>query len=196
MTVASQAAHPIGPPAAALGGLWGRAGRRHRGLQGRRLTPIAGGFCEARRAVSTAQRVFRIGHPQFNTPPDGAADTERAAVICPVRARGHLRAHPGQESPPPSARVSGSAAWHRSCYDTKDRRSRSMTEAETVRTHLPAATQARQPHICSWADLRRAGHRHQVAHPSRRGDRRRHPFTRGPLAHLLRNCFYIRRRAV
>src|SRR5437016_6530888 len=45
-----------------------------------------------------AQRVFRIGHPAVQHHDfDGAADTERAAVICPVRARGHLRAHPGQD---------------------------------------------------------------------------------------------------
>ena len=34
-------------------------------------------------------------------------------VLLSFRARGHLRAHPGQDSPRPSARAFGSAAWRR-----------------------------------------------------------------------------------
>ena len=35
---------------------------------------------------------------QFNTTTSmGRSDTQRPAVVCPVRARGHLRAHPGQD---------------------------------------------------------------------------------------------------
>ena len=73
-------------------------GRRHRGLQGRPADPIVGRLRQAGGAVRRPWGVVRLGHPavQYHDL-DGAADPECAVVVCPVRAGGHLRAHPRQD---------------------------------------------------------------------------------------------------
>ena len=76
-------------------------------------------------------------------------------------------------------------------YDTKDRRiTVNDAEAECVRTDLPQLSQARQPEPADGRSAR-AGHRHQGADAEVRPDVGGIPFTRGPLAYLLRNRFYI-----
>ncbi len=63
-----------------------------------RLTRVARRFCQDRRDLRRAGRVVRLGDPGVqHHHVDGAADAERAAVLRPVRARGHRRAHPRQD---------------------------------------------------------------------------------------------------
>ena len=57
------------------------------GLQGRPLDPLTGRLRQARRTVRYPQGLFCTGHPAVQHHHlDGAADTERAVVICPIRA--------------------------------------------------------------------------------------------------------------
>ena len=67
-------------------------------VQGRSADPLAGGFRQAGRAVRCPRGLVRLGHPavQYHHL-DGAANPERAALLCPVRARGDRRAHPRQD---------------------------------------------------------------------------------------------------
>ena len=63
-----------------------------------RLTRSLADFAKLVELFDRAQCVLRLGHPAVQHHHlDGPADAERAAVVCPVRARGHLRAHPGQD---------------------------------------------------------------------------------------------------
>ena len=69
-----------------------------RGLQGRPADPRARRLRQDRRGVRRARRVVRVGHPAVqHHHQHGPADAERAAVLRPVRARGHRRAHPRQD---------------------------------------------------------------------------------------------------
>jgi site-specific DNA recombinase len=93
--------------------------------------------------------------------------------------------------PPPSARVSGSAAWPRSGYDTKDRRiTVNEAEAETVRTIFRSYLKLGSLNLLM-ADLRKRGVVTKVRTLKTGATVGGIPFTRGPLAHLLRNRFYI-----
>ncbi len=68
------------------------------GLQGRPPHPLAGRLRQAGRAVRPARRVLRVRHPDLqHHHQHGAADPQRAAVLRPVRAGGHGRAHPRQD---------------------------------------------------------------------------------------------------
>ena len=75
-------------------------------------------------------------------------------------------------------------------YDTKERRSPSTRLRQTGSGHLPQLSQAWQPQPAD-GRLAQTGHRHQGPHPEDRETVGGIPFTRGPLAHLLRNRFYI-----
>ena len=67
-------------------------------LQGRPPDPLARRLRQADRAVRRARRLVRLGHPAVQHHDlDGSPDAERAAVLRPVRARGHRRAHPRQD---------------------------------------------------------------------------------------------------
>ena len=73
--------------------------RRHRGgLQGRPPDAIARRLRQDRRGLRRQGRVVRFGHAGVQHDHlDGAADAQHAAVLRPVRARGHRRAHPRQD---------------------------------------------------------------------------------------------------
>ena len=95
---ASPVAIPIALPCSGCWRMFEREDRRHRRLQGRPPDPLVGRLRQAGRTVRSAQRVLRLGDATVQHDDlDGAADPQRAAVVCPVRAGGHLRAHPGQD---------------------------------------------------------------------------------------------------
>ena len=76
----------------------GGAGRRRRGLQDRPAVALADGLLEAGRGVRPRRRHLRLGHPVVQHHDlDGAADAQHPALLRPVRARGHRRAHPRQD---------------------------------------------------------------------------------------------------
>ena len=76
----------------------GGADRRRRGLQDRPAVAVADGLLEARRGVRPRRRHLRLGHPVVQHHDlDGAADAQHPALLRPVRARGHRRAHPRQD---------------------------------------------------------------------------------------------------
>src|ERR1700737_3230163 len=57
----------------------------HRCLQGRPFDKVAGGLRQTGRAVRCAWRVIRLGHTAVQHHDlDGAADAQRALVLCPV----------------------------------------------------------------------------------------------------------------
>ena len=97
----------------------------------------------------------------------------------------------GTKLPPPSARVCGSAAWRRSGYDTRDRKiTVNEAEAERVRTIFESYLELGSLNLVM-ADLRKRGIVTKVR-TLRTGETVGGiAFTRGPLAHLLRNRFYI-----
>ena len=78
-----------------------RRGRRDRlrgGLQGGPAEPVAAGLRPHHGAVRPARGKLRLGHTAVQHDQlDGAAHLEHPAVIRPVRAGDHLRAHPGQD---------------------------------------------------------------------------------------------------
>ena len=83
---------------AAAGRHRGGAGRRRRGLQDRPAVALADGLREAGRGVRPRRRHLRLGHPVVQHHDlDGPADAQHPALLRPVRARGHRRAHPRQD---------------------------------------------------------------------------------------------------
>ena len=63
-----------------------------------RLTRALSDFAKYGRAVRRTRRLVRVGDPGVqHHHQHGAAHAERAAVVRPVRARGHRRAHPRQD---------------------------------------------------------------------------------------------------
>ena len=63
-----------------------------------RLTRSLLDFAKHRRDLRRGRRLLRLGHPGVQHHHlDGTADAERAALLRPVRARGHRRAHPRQD---------------------------------------------------------------------------------------------------
>src|SRR5215203_1997396 len=92
-------------------GRTGREDRHHRRLQGRPADPVVGGLRQAGRAVRPAWRILCLGHPAVQHHHlDGASDPERAAVVCTVRAGGHVRTDPGQGRCLQAQRTLG--RWH------------------------------------------------------------------------------------
>ena len=76
-------------------------------------------------------------------------------------------------------------------YDSQDRRSPSTRRGRAGPDDLPALSRARQPQPADGRPAQ-ARHRHQGRELSRSGETVGGiPFTRGPLAYLLRNRFYI-----
>ena len=76
------------------------AGQDRRGgrLQGRPADPVAVRLRQDRRHFRQAFRLLCVGHPAVqHHVVDGAPDAQYPAVVCPVRARGHRRAHPRQD---------------------------------------------------------------------------------------------------
>ena len=79
------------------GGHRGRAGRRGGGLQDRPPQPLAGRLRQAGRGVRPPRGHLRLGDAVVqHDHVDGPADAEHPALVRPVRARGHRRAHPRQ----------------------------------------------------------------------------------------------------
>ena len=75
-----------------------RQDRRRRRLQGRSPDPLARRLRQDRRGVRRAAASLRLRHPGLqHHHQHGPADAQRAAVLRPVRARGHRRAHPRQD---------------------------------------------------------------------------------------------------
>src|SRR5712672_2424154 len=59
---------------------------------------VVGGLRQASRTLRYPRRVIRLGHPAVQHHDlDGAANAQCAPVLCPVRAGGHLGAHPRQD---------------------------------------------------------------------------------------------------
>ena len=119
---------PPGPAAAARRHRGGH-GRHRGGLQGRPADPLAGATSPRSSRCSTRMpRLVRLGDPAVQHHHlDGPADAQHAAVLRPVRARGHRRADPRQ-----------------------DRR----LEAEGDVDGRPAAARLRRRRIASWSSTR------------------------------------------
>ena len=82
-------------PARRYCGQEGRCGGR---LQGRPSDPLARRLRQDRRGFRRQRRLVRLDHPGLqHDNVDGTADAQRAALVRPVRARGHGRAHPRQD---------------------------------------------------------------------------------------------------
>ena len=128
---------------------------------------------------------------QFNTNHvHGAADVERAALICSVRAGGHLRAIRDKiaASKRKGLWVGGIAPLG---YDTKDRKiTVNEAEAERVRTIFRSYLKLGSLKLVM-ADLRKRRIVAKVRTLKSETTVGGIPFTRGPLAHLLRNRFCI-----
>ena len=85
-------------PAAAARRHRGRPGRCGGRLQGRPPDPFARWTSPRWSRCSTPRRLLRLRHPAVQHHHlDGPADAQRPAVLRPVRARGHRRAHPRQD---------------------------------------------------------------------------------------------------
>ena len=84
---------------AAAGRRRGGQGRRHRRLQDRPPDPLAWPTSPRSSSVLDEQGVsLRVDHPGVqHHHQHGPADAQHAAVVRPVRARGHRRAHPRQD---------------------------------------------------------------------------------------------------
>ena len=164
----------------------------HCRLQGRSPDPLFGRFRQAGRAVRCPWRVVRLGYPAVQHHDlDGATHPQRLAVLCPVRAGGHLRAHPRQDRRPPNARAFGSAAW--SPWATRPRIERSPSlrdEAKTVRHIFRRYLDLGSLNLLL-TDLRRTGVKTKLRPLSNGRTIGGIPFTRGSLAAFLRNRFYI-----
>ena len=112
--------HGAAGPATAAGRHQGRQGRRRGRLQGRPADPVARRLRQDRRGVRRARRLLRLGHPAVQHHDlHGPADAQRAAVLRPVRARGHRRAHPRQDRRLQGARACGWAAMSRSATTSR-----------------------------------------------------------------------------
>ena len=99
-----------------------------------RLTRSLADFAKIVELFDAARRLLRLGDPALQHHHlDGPADAERAAVLRPVRARGHRRAHPRQDR-----RLQAKGMWMGGMpplgYDVSDRKLVvNEAEAETVR---------------------------------------------------------------
>ena len=81
----------------AVGGRSRAKGRCDCRIQGRPADKIAGGLCQARRALRRTRRLIHFGNSSFqHHHQHGTSDPQHAAVFCAVRARDYGRAHPGQ----------------------------------------------------------------------------------------------------
>src|SRR5262249_5311979 len=94
-------------------------------------------------------------------------------------------------SPPPNARVSGSAAWCRSATTPRIARYLSMKPRLTGSGPSSAAICSSAALSLLMADLRKQGIVTKVRTLKSGATVGGIPFARGPLAHLLRNRFYI-----
>ena len=84
--------------AAALARRGGWANRLHRGLQGGPPEPVADGLLQARGSLRPAEGLLRLRDAAFqHHRQHGPADAEYPAVLRPVRAGDHRRAHPRQD---------------------------------------------------------------------------------------------------
>ena len=87
-----------------------------------RLTRSLADFAQHRRALRPPRRQLRLRHPAVqHHHQHGPADAQRAAVLRPVRARGHRRAHPRQDRRLQGARACGWAARCRSATTCRPR---------------------------------------------------------------------------
>ena len=130
------------PGAAAAAGRCRRGqDRRHRRLQGRPADPQRWPTSPRSSRCSTRAASLRLGHAGVqHHHQHGPADAQRAAVLRPVRARGHRRAHPRQDRRLQGARACGWAAPCRlattsstaSWSSTTSRPSRSATSCAPI----------------------------------------------------------------
>ena len=139
--------------------------------------------------------VLRLGDPGLqHHHQHGAADAQRAAVLRPVRARGHRRAHPRQDRRlQEEGHVDGrqcAARLQRAPTERGRRPRRRSPEAESYAPSSPVPGTRLQNEVRT---ARWAGQRTRVA-TSRRGKPRRVPRTRA-LNHLLKNRHYLSARS-
>ena len=135
-------------PAAAAGRHRGRQGRLRRRLQGRPPEPVAAGLRPDHGGVRPARGVVRLGHAAVqHDHPHGPADAQHPAVLRPVRAGDHRRAHPRQEAGHRPRRASRSAASR--CWGSTSSR-RSMWSTKTRPNSSVASS------ICTWSTSRPA----------------------------------------
>src|SRR6266478_2779566 len=67
-------------------------------IRARKIDVIVVGLRQASRTLRYPRRVIRLGHPAVQHHDlDGAVNAQCAPVLCPVRAGGHLGAHPRQD---------------------------------------------------------------------------------------------------
>ena len=120
---------------------------------------------------------------------DGEADAQRLTVLRPVRARGHLRAHPRQDR---ASKRKG--LWVGGMVPLGYHQGRKITivaaEAETVR-HIFRRYLELGSLNPLMTDLRKRNCHEEALLRSPAKPLEGISFTRGPLAHLLRNRFYI-----
>src|SRR5882762_546203 len=92
------AVHRSSRPSEAAGGHPLPQDRRHRCLQGRPSYEVSRGLRQAGRTVRCPRRLICLGHPAIQHHDlDGPVNAQRAFVLRPVRARGHLGADPRQD---------------------------------------------------------------------------------------------------
>ena len=112
-----------------------------------RLTRSLADFAKIVEVVRRAGRLLRLGHPGVqHHHHHGAADAERAAVLRPVRARGHRRAHPRQDRRLQEARACGWAASLPLGYDVEGpqaRRQRGRRPRRSARSSAATSSSAR-----------------------------------------------------
>ncbi len=95
-------------------------GRCDRRLQGRSADAFPRRLRQARRALRRPRRVLCLGDPSLqHHHQHGSVDPQHAAVLRPVRARGHGRAHPGQDRRVEEARAFGWAGSSRSAIASR-----------------------------------------------------------------------------
>ena len=174
-----------------LDGRAGRQDRRHRRLQGRPPDPLVGGLRQARRAVRPHNVSFVSVTQQFNTTTSMGRLTLNVLLsfaqfereVTSERIRDKIAA-----SKRKGLWVGGMAPLG---YDTKDRKiTVNEAEAERVRTIFRSYLKLGSLNLLM-ADLRKRGIVTKVRTLKTGETVGGIPFTRGPLAHLLRNRFYI-----
>jgi hypothetical protein len=105
------------------GRCWGRQDQHRGGLQGRSPHPLARRLRQAGRVVRSTWGLVRVDHPvvQYHVQ-HGPAHPQRAALLCPVRARGDRRAGARQDR---GLQAQGSADPFRSAIAASARSSKS-----------------------------------------------------------------------
>jgi site-specific DNA recombinase len=135
---------------------------------------------------------FVLGHPSLqHHEQHGTVDPQRAALLCPIRARGHWGTRARQDRGLETQRHSGSEAWFPLGYASINKKLVVVPdEANTVRLIFQRYLELGSVRALA-EDLDRRGirtKRRALANGQTRGGIR---FGVGALAHLLKNRFYL-----